>query len=465
MKKQLSPFRLDDNAFRNTCTDFLDKRPQVRTSKNREEYAIILRAFRRWLLERDIVAIDEKVIEAWMLDAVQSASATTAGTKSIVLSHFIDYLVSRSLMPGNPFLTLKAQHRARGYRGIARILKETGSISELDALADTPFSGELEHHFLDLLEYEKALGKSHQSQSWCLESFERYLRLRNIADLNQIDSSLVAEWNNWHGQTSDYQKRARLVRLKQFFDFLLDQERIKTSPIPQLPPHRRRSLRPYIFSREEVKSILDAAENLPDHHLMPRRGPTYRMVFLMLYALGLRASEALKLRLEDIDFVQDTLTIHHTKFHKGRVLPFGPRFKAALQRHIKDHPLLRKVPATTFLFPTHSHRTPRLMRDSCYRTLRHILEELDIKAPAETLAPSPHSFRHSFAVHRVEKWMRDGYDVGIKLPLLSAFLGHIDVAATQIYLTMTPERLMLLGNLFEKAFGKPARNKDEEERS
>lgn len=445
------------------CSDFVADRSQLRTVKTRDEYQIVLRTFRRWLLEKGVSTLDEEVIKEWTLDSVKKADVLTVGTKNIILSHFLNHLISRGLWDENPFVTLRKQHRAKGYRGIARVLKETGSISKLDALADTPYSGKLARHFLDFLDYEKALGKTLQSQNWCLESFERYLRHRKITDLKRIDSRLVSEWNESFGPTSDYQKRVRLMRVKQFLDFLHEQERIKTAPIPQLPPHRRRSFRPYVFSRKEVRSILAAAESLPDQRLMPRRGPTYRMLFLTLYTLGLRASEAIKLRLEDVDFVQDTLTIHHTKFHKGRVLPFGPRFKAVLQRHIKEHPLLRKASATTFLFPTESHRTPHLMRDSCYRTLRRILKDLNIKAPAETLAPSPHSLRHSFAVHRVEKWMRAGDDVGAKLPLLSAFLGHIDVACTQVYLTMTPERLILLGDCFEKAFGKPRHNDGEED--
>ena len=68
-----------------------------------------------------------------------------------------------------------------------------------------------------------------------------------------------------------------------------------------------------------------------------------------------------------------------------------------------------------------------------------------------------------YDMDRFEKWMRDGDDVGVKLPLLSAFLGHIDIAGTQVYLTMTPERLTLLGDRFEKAFGKPRHNDDEED--
>jgi len=70
--------------------------------------------------------------------------------------------------------------------------------------------------------------------------------------------------------------------------------------------------------------------------------------------------------------------------------------------------------------------------------------------------------RHSFAVHRVERWHREGTDLGTRLPLLSAFMGHADVADTQVYLTMTPERLRLAGERFEREYG--SRLADEEER-
>jgi site-specific recombinase XerD len=61
--------------------------------------------------------------------------------------------------------------------------------------------------------------------------------------------------------------------------------------------------------------------------------------------------------------------------------------------------------------------------------------------------------------------MREGADVGAKLPLLSAFLGHIDIACTQVYLTMTPQRLVMLGERFERAFGRLPQTDSEEERS
>jgi site-specific recombinase XerD len=86
-------------------------------------------------------------------------------------------------------------------------------------------------------------------------------------------------------------------------------------------------------------------------------------------------------------------------------------------------------------------------------TIEKIVAALGIVAPPETRRPGLHSFRHSFAVHRVERWHREGADLSVKLPLLSAFLGHRDLASTQVYLTMTPERLRLVGESFERMFG------------
>ena len=466
MKNNPCPFLLDEKAFSDLCREYVENRHQIHAPKKRIEYPIILRSFRRWMIENGHTELNEKIVKVWMLDCSQKTTVCTAHIKVIVLAHFLDYLVSRNLWYENPLSALRTRYRTRGYRGMLQVLKKTGSISALDKLADIPFSGALASHFTDYLDHVNALGRSPRNKNWLMKSFERYLRQHNINDLKQIDASVVTAWNDWLGQTSEHQKHFRLVGLKNFFDFLFGQQRILVSPIPQLPPtRRRRSLPPFIFSREEIKSILTAAEKLPDHRSMPHRGATYKMVFLFLYTLGLRISEALNLRLADIDFVQDSVTIRNTKFHKGRVLPFGPRFKSALQHYITEHPLLIKASAKDFLFPTQSYRTPRLVKDTCYLTLRRILRELSISPSATTRLPGLHSFRHCFAVHRLENWMREGKDVGTKLPLLSAFLGHVDVAATQVYLTMTPERLAMLGERFEKAFGIPPKAENEGVRS
>ena len=251
--------------------------------------------------------------------------------------------------------------------------------------------------------------------------------------------------------------------LRGYFNYLLARGDITSSPMPKLPEHRRRSMPPYVFRSEEVSAILSAAARLPEHRLLPYRGRTYRTVFVLLYALGLRIREALGLRLRDLDFVENSVTIVETKFSKGRVLPMGPRTAATLKDFIDQHPLISGHGKDDFLFPSDSHRTPHLETDACFRVLKRLVGELGISSPPGTRPPNLHSFRHSFAVHRVERWHRSGANLGTKLPLLSAFMGHVDVAATQVYLSMTPERLRLAGERFEREYGLHVA--EEEERS
>jgi len=465
MNNNRCPFLLDESEYKELCRNFLESRYRFGSPKTKADYENYLRSLRSWMIKNEHPKLDEKTVKAWMLDCTRKTSVDTVQMRVSVVAHFMDYLVSRKLWCENPFSALRIQHSTRGYLGMARILKKTGSIAALDDLADPPFSGALACHFTDYLDHVGALGKSLRPIICHLKSFERYLRQHNIHDLKQIDASVITAWNDQAGRASESQKRHKLVYLKKFFDFLLGQERILVSPIPPIPPYDNRYPAPYVFSREEIRKILAAAEKLPDHLSMPYRGATYRMVFLSLYTFGLRISEALNLKLADIDFVQDSITIGNTKFYKGRVLPFGPRFKSALQRYIKGHPLLIKASPEDFLFPTRNSRTSRLAKASCNHNLNLILKEMSITQAAATSAPNLHSFRHAFAVHRLENWMRDGADIGVKLPLLSAFLGHGDIASTQVYLTMTPERLAMLGERFEKVFGIPSKAEDEGVRS
>ena len=335
-----------------------------------------------------------------------------------------------------------------------RDLQRTGSITAVLALANYPFSGALGPAFLAYFDFLAALGKQYVNHRVYLTSFERFLRENNVSDWEQVDRIFIEEWLRKRKPASGYQRRCLLLVLKDLFQFLVNRGDLKYSPVPPPGQHRRRSLSPYVFSLAEVRAILDEAGKLHDHRLMPFRGRTYRMLFLTLYTLGLRISEALNLRLGDIDFTQHCLTIGQTKFYKGRVLPFGPRFEVTIREYMNIHPMLRNGERNTFLFPTDTERTPRLMGDSAIKTLRRIVNQLGTITPLETRNPNLHSFRHSFAVHRVEQWLREGINVDSKLPLLSAFLGHVDAAATQVYLTMTPQRLALIGELFETAVGR-----------
>ena len=90
-----------------------------------------------------------------------------------------------------------------------------------------------------------------------------------------------------------------------------------------------------------------------------------------------------------------------------------------------------------------------MRRGSIGRVFRALVSEAGLKAEPGGRGPSLHSFRHSFAVHRLLRWYREGENVQAKLPLLSAFLGHVDIASTQVYLDMIPELLEQVHLRFE----------------
>ena len=465
------PFLFDETAFNNLCLAFVKTRRWIGSGSSKDWHRRIPAAFRRWMLSTTRTALDEDAVKAWILNrlssarrvnyralgvptenvAVPSSTIDQVSAEANTLAHFVDFLIGRGLWSTNPFRSLKAKHKAKRMRGIVRRLAETGMISALDADTDEPFQGPLGSHFRDFIKHLQSLGITARVYQRHLGSLERYLRDHGIASLAAIDRKTINEWNSARGAQNELNRHNRLAAIGRFLTFLVGHQLIAASPVPQVIPRCRRSLPPYIYSLPEISGILKAAAMLPDRPMMVYRGQTYRMLFLTLYTLGLRRNEALELRVEDIDFPRHALTVREGKFGKGRVLPFGPRYEASLQQYIAKHPLLRKTARDSYLFPA---RQKRLSGPSLKPVLDKILCDLGVAAKAGTRRPNVHSFRHSFAVHRVERWHRERADLGVKLPLLSAFMGHVDVGSTQLYLTMTPERLRLIGDAFELAFGK-----------
>jgi integrase len=92
----------------------------------------------------------------------------------------------------------------------------------------------------------------------------------------------------------------------------------------------------------------------------------------------------------------------------------------------------------------------RLKADTLRHYYRILCDQVGIsRADGGRYQPRIHDLRHTFAVHRLTSWYRQGADVQKLLPLLSVYLGHVHIRATQVYLSMTPELLEEAGNRFE----------------
>lgn len=233
-----------------------------------------------------------------------------------------------------------------------------------------------------------------------------------------------------------------------FYRFALTHGHIDKSPLPKTAPKRPETMAPYIYTTEELHRLLSATDSLHSP-ISPLQATTFRTILLTLYGTGLRISEALSLTIADVNVSDSLITVRNTKFYKTRLVPIGPRLTDHLDSYLKKRRLLPcQLKEDSAFFATrtgHALSYGRMQKTfSRLRTLSGIP-----RRDGTRYYPRIHDLRHTFSVHRLEAWYREGADVQRLLPQLSTYLGHTDVAETQCYLSMTPDLLREANLRFE----------------
>jgi site-specific recombinase XerD len=186
--------------------------------------------------------------------------------------------------------------------------------------------------------------------------------------------------------------------------------------------------------------------------MFPLRPEVMHTTISLLYTLGLRISEVVKLCVGDIDRDREALFIRETKFFKERYVPYGPRLGRCLERYLDARrtvtPTLRKQDPV-FVGWAARRATVHLVR----KHLKEVMNDAGIGPTNGSTLPRVHDLRHTFAVHRLLRWYREGVNVQERLILLSTFMGHVNIYATQPYLTITGALLDKANDRFHATFG------------
>jgi integrase/recombinase XerD len=258
-----------------------------------------------------------------------------------------------------------------------------------------------------------------------LLELNRFLSQRG-RELEQADTADLRAWlaaQHKAGMESTTQAR-RLSALRQFYRFLLSEDKIGADPTQRLEAPRAARKLPGVLSEAEVVQLLDAAQG-PDPS-------DIRMTAMLelLYATGLRVSELVKLALSA--FEQEGRFVRVTgKGGKQRLVPLTPAARQALLAYMTIRPaFLGKKPGAAALklaFPSDGRAALTRQR------FAQRLKELAVKAGIAPAKVSPHKLRHAFATHLLSH--------GADLRAVQKLLGHADIATTQIYTHVLPERL------------------------
>jgi len=221
-------------------------------------------------------------------------------------------------------------------------------------------------------------------------------------------------------------------------------------PATEVPPlglvtYRQRWRPPFIYSASDVEALMGAVPQLVP---TPLRATTIHTVIGLLAATGMRVGEAIALDRDDIDWADRVLVVRTSKFNKSREVLLDPTVIAALRSyaHIRDRHVPHPASRTFFV----SAKGTPVIYGVLGTVFRKLLAATGVGADS-AVRPRIHDLRHSFAVHTLVRWYRDGQDVAALLPRLSTYLGHRSPVSTYWYLSAAPELLALAANRLDNA--------------
>jgi integrase/recombinase XerD len=280
---------------------------------------------------------------------------------------------------------------------------------------------ELVLDFLGYLELERGMARNTlQSYRTDLIQFGYYLaehdldavsvRPRDVSDfLTELGSS---------ASTATIKRKAACLR--SFYKHLRREGMLDSDPTAALSTPRRSGRLPGVLGRSEVARLLAQPKGTDPIALRDRA------LLELMYACGLRSSEAVDLELSQVDLDDGMLRVRG-KGSKERIVPVGTAAKRAVGAYLsRGRPLLTGDRPETHLFV--NFRGTRLTRQGLYKIIQRHAASAGLQDKM-----SPHTLRHSFATHLLAG--------GCDLRSLQEMLGHADVATTQIYTHLSPDRI------------------------
>jgi integrase/recombinase XerD len=291
-----------------------------------------------------------------------------------------------------------------------------------------------------------------------MHAIESYLQLRRAAGFRLRDTEALlkefacfaAERGDahiktdtavaWAGRATSLNQRARRLNSLILFARYIRAEDTKHEIPPNgifaHPPYSRP--RPHIFTASEIAAILAEAKQLPPAGSL--RPDTFYTLFGLVATCGLRISEALALKSDDIR--PDGLCIRETKFRKSRLVPLHPTTSKQLALYLDRRQQLTHLETRVFV----SLRRKPLRYPTVNETFLFLLRKLGLRAGPGQPGPRLHDLRHTFASRALENSPDESSRISKHMLALSTYLGHAHISDTYWYLQSTTHLMMKIAD-------------------
>lgn len=269
-----------------------------------------------------------------------------------------------------------------------------------------------------------------------LQSFAAYSDAQNQPYLK---AHIAIEWAQ---QSPSIRQRVRkLADVARFAQYLHAEDPRHEIPLQIFGSENQPRRPPYILSEKQIGQLIEVVSKTGYRTL---RRQTYSTFFSLLACTGLRVSEAIRLRFDDI--TSDGLVIRTTKFQKSRLVPLHETARAGLERYLEKRGPYAPFDDHVFIS---LRRKPLLIEDVDY-TFRKAAIQLGWPSGRGHRRPTPHSLRHTFAVRALQACSDNRDRITQHTLMLSTYLGHANAADTYWYLEAVPELMRSIAHQCEE---------------
>ena len=280
------------------------------------------------------------------------------------------------------------------------------------------------------IEFKRNMGYEFKN-IYSFKMFDRFTIDNKVTTIG-LTKNLAKEWAIKRPNEADKNRYQRVNDIKNYCIYL--NQIGYHSYIPRQLKTYKSTFTPYIFSKKELISFFEACDTIK---VKKRSTMKYILpvLFRMIYSCGLRVNEALSLKCKDVNLNEGYIIILNPKNNKDRILPLSKSLVKVCIQYKKHFPIQQNNEDYFYMQINSCRYDP----NTIYKWFRRILWKAGIPHGGKGKGPRVHDFRHSFSVHSLMEMSKKKLDLYYSLPILSKYLGHKSLEATDKYIRLTAE--------------------------
>ena len=294
------------------------------------------------------------------------------------------------------------------------------------------------------LEMKQASGYSKESFLQDLKKFDQFCFDRGI-DSVRFSRDDADAWRKQIGTEASTTRYVRVNCAKNFLNHLIIKGYM-LYPIQDIK-YRPTDFKPHIYSESEIQRYFKAVDEY-ESRASRIDAIQFPILFRILLCCGTRIGETLRIRKNDVDLDAGIIRLLETKNHTQRYVVMSDSLKELMQEYA--YKMFYLLNDDSLIFFT-DKSTPRYVQ-RIHDVHRILLQRANIPYAGEGKGPRIHDWRHTFAVRSFKQMIDSGMDMYVALPILSTYLGHKTILATERYVRLTVELYPYISKKWEEKF-------------